>query len=324
MRVGLVTSNVDGIGGVETFNGMMKDILEYRGHTLDVYGKQSLPSVDSVAPVEIQVGDYFNGQNAVKPYDAVICNGEYGVAVNHPRAINVFHGNFAGYAGSVADLVSPELTKERLSKVPMQRESANGKYVVAVSQSCAQELRDLQGISVDAVIPLSVDTEIFRPIEGIKSTQSSLAVCRGRYFEKGFDILHDLASRGVKIDLYSDRELPFGNVVNHGFLDHDKLPTEYNSALVFVSPSRFEGGGLTTLEAMACGVPPLVTRTGYGKDLITDIPEFVADSMGEFFVKHFLITADRKRFGEQARELFWDNYSPDKFRRGWITLLENI
>ncbi|MFQ3566052.1 MAG: glycosyltransferase family 1 protein [Aggregatilineales bacterium] len=57
-----------------------------------------------------------------------------------------------------------------------------------------------------------------------------------------------------------------------GFISSDELPFWYNSAEVFVYPSIFEGFGLPVLEAMACGLPVLVSNT-------SSLPE-VAGSAG--------------------------------------------
>jgi glycosyltransferase involved in cell wall biosynthesis len=50
--------------------------------------------------------------------------------------------------------------------------------------------------------------------------------------------------------------------LGHGALGYptdDELPALYRGAEVFVYPSRFEGFGIPILEAMACGVPCVVS-----------------------------------------------------------------
>jgi glycosyltransferase involved in cell wall biosynthesis len=45
----------------------------------------------------------------------------------------------------------------------------------------------------------------------------------------------------------------------HGYVADDELPALYRGAAVFAYPSRFEGFGIPIIEAMACGVPCVVS-----------------------------------------------------------------
>ncbi len=49
-----------------------------------------------------------------------------------------------------------------------------------------------------------------------------------------------------------------------------QLPALYNEALALLTPSFYEGFGLTALEAMACGTTPIVSR-------VASLPEIVGD-----------------------------------------------
>lgn len=55
-----------------------------------------------------------------------------------------------------------------------------------------------------------------------------------------------------------------------GYLPDSELVYWYNCAETFVYPSVFEGWGLPVVEAMACGVPPLVSN-------VSSLPEAVGD-----------------------------------------------
>lgn len=55
-------------------------------------------------------------------------------------------------------------------------------------------------------------------------------------------------------------ELDRPDVLRLGYTPHDELPALYRGAAVFVYPSLFEGFGMPVVEAMACGVPCVVSE----------------------------------------------------------------
>jgi glycosyltransferase involved in cell wall biosynthesis len=139
------------------------------------------------------------------------------------------------------------------------------------------------------VIPNGVDTVLFQPAASpaLKQPSSRTLVCVCRLTEqKGLDLLIDVM-RVVSHELPGTRLLiagdgPYrasleylihdsgldGNVELLGHIQHSALPTIYQQADVFVSTSAYEPFGLTTLEAMACGLPAVVSSVGGAHDYL--------------------------------------------------------
>ena len=239
MKIGIVTNNMNTTGGVQVFTRDLSKILQDKGYEVQIISQESLREVRE-RDLEKAVGEEFNRVNKRENFDVVVCNGEYGYSVDHPKAINIFHGNYYGYAMSVKDLVEPSVTNERLEKVDLQRKSAKGKYVVTVSDFATKGLENSE-IKVNQIIKNSVDPDKFYPVE-MPVMDHVIAAARGMYYEKGLDTILKLAEKGVKIKLFSDIELDSSNIDNRDFIENGELNREYNQAKMLIFPSRFEGG----------------------------------------------------------------------------------
>ncbi len=72
-----------------------------------------------------------------------------------------------------------------------------------------------------------------------------------------------------------ERKVTFLGNVPHG----KQLASYYRQAAVFVLAGRYEPFGLTTIEAMACGTPPIVSRVAGSREIIVDgLNGFIVDT----------------------------------------------
>jgi glycosyltransferase involved in cell wall biosynthesis len=58
------------------------------------------------------------------------------------------------------------------------------------------------------------------------------------------------------------------NIRFFGFINPDKLKYYYNSADFFVFPTRYDGWGVVTNEALACGLPVIISDAAVSSELI--------------------------------------------------------
>jgi len=71
-------------------------------------------------------------------------------------------------------------------------------------------------------------------------------------------------------------------VTYHGFLQPKELPQVFNTADVFVLPSRHDGWGVVVNQALGAGLPVITsTATGAGRDLVEDGIEGIHVPPGE-------------------------------------------
>ncbi|MEL6886092.1 MAG: glycosyltransferase family 4 protein [Pseudomonadota bacterium] len=89
------------------------------------------------------------------------------------------------------------------------------------------------------------------------------AIVMGRAVDKDQGFLDDLKAR-VQAAGLADRLLFLPEVPVW------ETPRFYQALDVYIAPQRWEGFGLTPLEAMACGAPAIATRVGAFEELIRD------------------------------------------------------
>ena len=213
-------------------------------------------------------------------------------------------------------------------------------------------------------LPNGVDSELFKPIDKTAAkrevaeavgdarieTMPTVGYLSRVQSEKGASVYLKLAElnphllfliAGPGLGRYTSCELP-DNLVYVGFHPREKLPVIYNAFDVycFLSMSGEETFGLTVLEAMACGVPPVVPNfdgvpavvgdagliadaENFDQDIATLVSYPCPIDFSEKLNLLFSNTGMRERLSEKARARAV-SFTWDKTARRIVQLFEEL
>jgi phosphatidyl-myo-inositol dimannoside synthase len=165
----------------------------------------------------------------------------------------------------------------------------NATHVVAKCTSEIEMIRAVENKTNIRFIPNGVDLSSFRPGLAIPDNGPLHVICVARLIERkgqnhlikavkrltdsGVDVILTLIGTGDKQREYEDQARRFGvsdRVRFVGYVPREEINASYNSAHVFALPSYNEGMSLAALEAMAAGLPLVVTRTGGTAELVEE------------------------------------------------------
>ena len=149
------------------------------------------------------------------------------------------------------------------------------------------------------------------------------AVILGRATDRHKDYLKALeakiAAAGLQGRVHFPAEVP----------THEIIPY-YQALDLFVAPQRYEGFGLTPLEAMACGVPVVATRAGAFEELIRDgdtgyLVGIEDQAALETQIDHLLQDASlRSKMGAAARAHMVDHFSLEREADAIISVYQRL
>lgn len=177
-------------------------------------------------------------------------------------------------------------------------------HVITDTQTVRGEVMDMFGIAPDRVtsVPLGVDDR-FRPLEGeslrlkgwgLQSRGYGLCISTLEPRKKIHELLHAWRSLPPPVrDRYPlvlaggtgwnnealheeiGRASAEGWLRHLGFVEEEALPDLYSSAALFLYPSIYEGFGLPPLEAMASGVPVLMSGRSCMPEVGGEAPRYI-------------------------------------------------
>jgi glycosyltransferase involved in cell wall biosynthesis len=204
--------------------------------------------------------------------------------------------------------------KDRLVfRTVLPRSARRAARVLAISERTKADLVELYDVPPEKIVvtPLGVD-EVFAPgdardsyvlfVGSIEPRKNPLAAAHAAR-EAG----RRLVVAGPAKDEGLARELDRAGAELRGYVDKDELVELYRGAACLVHPSRYEGFGLTIVEAMASGTPVVATPDAAVREVAGDAavfaePSELADAIGR-------AVADRARLAaaglERARRFTW-------------------
>jgi hypothetical protein len=211
-------------------------------------------------------------------------------------------------------------------------------YIHEIERKCCMlhvvNKNQLKHFSQVAKIPLlltqhGVDTDIFKPVNKKQPGKQLVIGTSGNATSgggKGFDLV-ERASALTGCHLRISRQNLGG-----GHLSKEQMVVYYNDIDVYCSMSQTEGLNNCIMEAGACGVPVITTRTGAVDEIIVDgvngfvIPRDV-DSLIRKIKSFQLVSTTITAFGNNLQETITKNWSwnvkIEDFRRMFSRFFED-
>ncbi len=177
------------------------------------------------------------------------------------------------YHCNIPDWIKKSSNKRVLKKL-CQMSDEN----IVLCESSKKYLEENFGV-LCTIIPNFVDDSIVLTDSKEINSELKTAVFVGRVSSsKGAKVLFELAKRFPnvtfeligKLDDDMSKSIIPDNVKILGAMPHDEVINHLDGADVFVLPSRSEGFSLSLTEAMARGIPAVVTDVGANDDMLSD------------------------------------------------------
>jgi len=135
----------------------------------------------------------------------------------------------------------------------------------------------------------------------------------------------NLVGEGYEKDAYikyAKEEDVFDQIIFSGYVPREKMPKEYQKADIFILPSYNECMSNALLEAMACGLPVIVTDVGGTEELVDEGNGFIFKPGDETALTDILKNISKNKekipiLGQNSRkkaeQLNWENIAKEYF-----------
>lgn len=226
------------------------------------------------------------------------------------------------------------ITRNRYKNIILKQKifSYNNLHFVAVSEWLKNQVLKTGLTNNISVIPNGVDTTIFNPPEHkIKSDIFKILFITNNWESwKKLDsviefskILRDDESISIVGNVYG-RRLPKRINYIKNISNQQEVKKLYWSHDLFISPSAAETFGMTTAEAMACGLPVIVNNSAGLPELVTEYSGLITDTSKPRQLREAVdyIRTNYKSFSPYKH--FTSRYSADIMCQNYINLYNQI
>lgn len=277
-----------------------------------------------------------------------------------PAAVITFHGTYRGFRSMARDMRSPWPVRlyyalmEMAEGRSLRNLGREGYVFSAVSPRSVAELSAQAG-DPDRVtyVPVGVDTEQFQPACGAAGVRDGLSIPRdalvllfvGRLTRPknlfalvdAFAEVKTRISRAVLVivgkgeqeraltEYVKKRRIP--GVRFLGFIPNHELPSVYSCADFFIMSSTYEGQPVVLLEAMACGLPPILSDIPVMRDMVREsglglLVDFGDPRRAASCIEEYISSPKANRDRLAVREYVVKNLSSAACAEKYLELLE--
>jgi len=209
--------------------------------------------------------------------------------------------------------------------------AAVGKKVVAVSPKVQRALKKYYGLD-SKVIENGIPLDVFKPLNKMDSRErigikwrGPLGIFVGRAERsKGFDVVKKIAKKrkDIKILCVTTSAVEEKDLIVAKAIKNSDMPLYYNAADFLFFPSRYESLSYTSIEALACDLPVVASRTGVFEDLNEEAVGVLVDS---FETDEFSKAIDKiASLDVHPRELAKQRFSLDRFKAEYVNLANEL